>query len=284
MVSRRPPRSQKILVRLAIGLVVLLIGIWLGGHPGWLPSGVRSTFEDNSNGQFVNQVLNQLSKDYYRPVDRSQLVNKGLAAAIASRPLMATGQFTAHWLQSWLLSWLMMLPVVIFAAPAIRAEIGFALHERAGPFHDFRQPQHQVLRRDRLGDEFGDAGIARRFHPVAFGMAADHDDGHGGIVSALQPAHLAGEFQPIHRLHRHVREDQVATLGALHFQRMLAMDGFIYLLHAQRIEQRPEQGAHMLLVLDHQDLDAVQASGDGVFGGFSQHDTVSRIRNLQVPA
>ena len=84
MVSRRPPRSQKILVRLAIGLVVLLIGVWLGGHPGWLPSGVRSTFESNSNGQFVNQVLDMLSKDYYRPVDRSQLVNKGLAAAIAS--------------------------------------------------------------------------------------------------------------------------------------------------------------------------------------------------------
>ena len=84
MVSRRPPRSQKILVRLAIGLVVLLIGVWLGGHPGWLPSGVRSTFESNSNGQFVNQVLDMLSKDYYRPVDRGQLVNKGLAAAIAS--------------------------------------------------------------------------------------------------------------------------------------------------------------------------------------------------------
>jgi carboxyl-terminal processing protease len=84
MVSRRTPRSQKILVRLAIGLVVLLIGVWLGGHPGWLPSGLRSTFEDNSNGQFVNQVLDMLSKDYYRPVDRSQLVNKGLAAAIAS--------------------------------------------------------------------------------------------------------------------------------------------------------------------------------------------------------
>ena len=71
-------------MRLAIGLVVLLIGVWLGGHPGWLPSGVRGTFEDNSNGQFVNQVLDMLSHDYYRPVDRSQLVNKGLAAAIAS--------------------------------------------------------------------------------------------------------------------------------------------------------------------------------------------------------
>jgi carboxyl-terminal processing protease len=68
----------------AIGLVVLLVGIWLGGHPSWLPAGLRSTFEDNSNGQFVNQVLDMLSRDYYRPVNRDQLVNKGLSAAIAS--------------------------------------------------------------------------------------------------------------------------------------------------------------------------------------------------------
>jgi carboxyl-terminal processing protease len=78
------PRTPKLLTWLAIGLVVLLIGVWLGGHPSWLPSSVRGTFEGNGNGQFVNQVLNELSKDYYRPVNRDQLVNKGLAAAIAS--------------------------------------------------------------------------------------------------------------------------------------------------------------------------------------------------------
>ena len=43
-----------------------------------------------------------------------------IAAAIASFPLMASGSFVAHWLQSWLVSWLLMLPVVLFAAPAIR--------------------------------------------------------------------------------------------------------------------------------------------------------------------
>ncbi len=82
--SQRPSRASKIIIRLAIGLVVLLIGVWLGGHPSWLPSSVRGTFEDNSNGQFVNQVLDMLSKDYYRPIDRNQLVNQGLAAAVAS--------------------------------------------------------------------------------------------------------------------------------------------------------------------------------------------------------
>lgn len=43
-----------------------------------------------------------------------------IAAAIASFPFMASGTFVAHWLQSWLFSWLLMLPVVLFAAPAIR--------------------------------------------------------------------------------------------------------------------------------------------------------------------
>lgn len=43
-----------------------------------------------------------------------------LAAAIASASLGTTGAFAAHWLKSWWLPWLMMLPVVPFAAPAIR--------------------------------------------------------------------------------------------------------------------------------------------------------------------
>jgi len=43
-----------------------------------------------------------------------------IAAAIASFPLLAGGTFVAHWLQSWFVAWIMMLPVVLFAAPAIR--------------------------------------------------------------------------------------------------------------------------------------------------------------------
>ena len=43
-----------------------------------------------------------------------------IAAAIACLPFLAAGSFVSHWVQSWLLAWLMMLPIVIFAAPAIR--------------------------------------------------------------------------------------------------------------------------------------------------------------------
>jgi len=42
------------------------------------------------------------------------------APGLASLPLRATGYFAMHWLQSVRVSWLLMLPIVIFAAPAIR--------------------------------------------------------------------------------------------------------------------------------------------------------------------
>jgi len=44
-----------------------------------------------------------------------------VAAAIASVPFLSAGTFVTHWLQSWLVAWIMMLPIVLFAAPAIRS-------------------------------------------------------------------------------------------------------------------------------------------------------------------
>ena len=83
MSSRRSRRPQ-IALRVLAGLVVLLIGIWLGGHPSWLPGPVRSAFVDKGENPLVNQVLDMLQRGYYRPLNRSQLVNKGLAGMVAS--------------------------------------------------------------------------------------------------------------------------------------------------------------------------------------------------------
>jgi ABC-type glycerol-3-phosphate transport system permease component len=44
-----------------------------------------------------------------------------IAAAIASYPFIASGQFLGHWLVSWLIAWATMLPVVVLAAPVIRS-------------------------------------------------------------------------------------------------------------------------------------------------------------------
>jgi carboxyl-terminal processing protease len=83
MVSRgtNGPRLAAFVVALA---VVLLLGVWLGGHPSWIPSGLRGTFEDQGGPQIVNEVLGELSKNYYRKINRNDLINKGLAAAVAS--------------------------------------------------------------------------------------------------------------------------------------------------------------------------------------------------------
>jgi hypothetical protein len=43
-----------------------------------------------------------------------------IAAGIASWPLWESGRFLLNWMASWLISWVVMLPAVLFAAPAIR--------------------------------------------------------------------------------------------------------------------------------------------------------------------
>ena len=78
-------RSPRIVAVVAGGLLVLAIGLWFGGHPSWLPSPLRSAFVSESSTQKLeNQVYGLLTKDYFRPVNRTALVNDGLAAAVES--------------------------------------------------------------------------------------------------------------------------------------------------------------------------------------------------------
>jgi carboxyl-terminal processing protease len=78
--TRRPRAAATVVVVLA----VFVLGLWVGGHPSWLPSGIRDAFDDNSPPPLVNTVLNAIDQDYYRKVSRGQLINKGLVAAVAS--------------------------------------------------------------------------------------------------------------------------------------------------------------------------------------------------------
>jgi carboxyl-terminal processing protease len=80
-------RRQRVprLVLIVLGVLVLLVGVWFGGHPSWLPGPIRSAFvSQNSDDKLVNQVLGLIQNDYYRKVARSQLIDKGLQAAVAS--------------------------------------------------------------------------------------------------------------------------------------------------------------------------------------------------------
>jgi carboxyl-terminal processing protease len=83
--SSRPSRRFAYALTTACVIIALLVGLWFGGHPSWLPSPVRSVFtSESSNDKLVNQVLGLLSKEYYRPVDTSSLVNRGLTQIVAS--------------------------------------------------------------------------------------------------------------------------------------------------------------------------------------------------------
>jgi carboxyl-terminal processing protease len=83
MNARRTSRTRLAAVVVAV-IVVLLVGVWLGGHPSWIPSGLRGTLAPQGGNALVNEVLDDVAKNYYRPINRNDLINKGLGAAIAS--------------------------------------------------------------------------------------------------------------------------------------------------------------------------------------------------------
>jgi carboxyl-terminal processing protease len=64
--------------------VLLVGGVWLGGHPEELPGFARSTFEANHQTQVVDEAIARISSDYYRPISKSQLANTSISGAVAS--------------------------------------------------------------------------------------------------------------------------------------------------------------------------------------------------------
>ena len=85
-VSTSPPNSSLRRWLTALGLVaLLLVGVWFGGHPSWLPAPFRSVFvSKTADERQVQAALDLLSNDYYRHVDTQKLLNTGLQAAVSS--------------------------------------------------------------------------------------------------------------------------------------------------------------------------------------------------------
>jgi carboxyl-terminal processing protease len=84
--TRNPSVRRGLAALSAIALVVLglLAGIWLGGHPSNLPSALRGGFFESRSLMLVNQALNILTTRYYRPLDRSALVDEALSGMVVS--------------------------------------------------------------------------------------------------------------------------------------------------------------------------------------------------------
>jgi carboxyl-terminal processing protease len=70
---------------LGIVVVALLLGLFLGGHDGWMPGWIRSAFTNQTAQDQQDQtVIGLIEKDYYRKVSPQSLVNSSLVAAVKS--------------------------------------------------------------------------------------------------------------------------------------------------------------------------------------------------------
>lgn len=81
----RRTRVRVLLGGILVAIILVLAGIWLGGHPRDLPSALTgSVFQSRRTEPVTEQALNILTTRYYRPLDRASLVDQGLAGMVAS--------------------------------------------------------------------------------------------------------------------------------------------------------------------------------------------------------
>src|SRR5205807_8409422 len=82
MPTRRKPRLRgPIAVLLPL---LLLAGIWLGGHPEDLPGFMRDAFVADHATRVVDEAINRISRDYYRPLTKQQLASASISGVVAS--------------------------------------------------------------------------------------------------------------------------------------------------------------------------------------------------------
>jgi carboxyl-terminal processing protease len=81
---RRRIRLCAVLGGILAAIVLLLVGIWLGGHPSVLPAPLRAgVFESRRSDIATEQALNILTSRYFRPLKRSALVDLALSGMVA---------------------------------------------------------------------------------------------------------------------------------------------------------------------------------------------------------
>jgi carboxyl-terminal processing protease len=64
--------------------VLLVAGIWLGGHPDHLPGFAQDLLIADHDTRSINEAIDRVARDYYRPVSRSALASSSIAGMLAS--------------------------------------------------------------------------------------------------------------------------------------------------------------------------------------------------------
>src|SRR4029078_9175189 len=82
MRASRSPGALGILV--ALIPIALVLGIFLGGHPNTLPGFARDALVNDSDGRLYEEAMDTIEREYYRKIDRNQLLNTSLSPAVES--------------------------------------------------------------------------------------------------------------------------------------------------------------------------------------------------------
>jgi carboxyl-terminal processing protease len=80
----RPTSDLRLLAALVALPVLLVLGIWLGGHPDDLPAFVRGAFVADHETRVVDEAIDRIASDYYRPIAKHQLADASIAGVVAS--------------------------------------------------------------------------------------------------------------------------------------------------------------------------------------------------------
>jgi carboxyl-terminal processing protease len=64
--------------------VLLVLGIWLGGHPDNLPGFLRDPLVGDSDARNVDDAIDRIHATYYRDVGRGELVDRAIGGMVAS--------------------------------------------------------------------------------------------------------------------------------------------------------------------------------------------------------
>jgi carboxyl-terminal processing protease len=86
MSSYRPkgPQDLRFLAALVALPVLLVAGIWLGGHPEDLPAFARGGLVANQETEVVDEAIHRIASDYYRPIAAPRLADSSIAGVVAS--------------------------------------------------------------------------------------------------------------------------------------------------------------------------------------------------------
>ena len=77
-------RRRLTYVLIALLPILLVAGVWWGGHPEDLPGFARSGLVAHADTRVVNEAIERIADDYYRPVGTGALANASVAGAVAS--------------------------------------------------------------------------------------------------------------------------------------------------------------------------------------------------------